>query len=304
MDTTAIKYFMEIASGQTFWEVSENYHISQSSVSKSIFRLEEELGVKLFSREKRAVKLTPAGILFYESMKKLEPEFQQALLSLAQFSAHKNICLCVAPDPDFMSLNLRIPNSSFFIEHPDIGLTMLKETNPQQAIAHLEQGHADFLISHRFSFTDQSCDSYVVYPDTLYAIFPKDHPMAGRESVGFQELMNETILMRSAILLEVIRETCDSLSLPLPPHLKIFDVPASQLRRDHLINRVAFGQGITFYFKSDLYLFSLRHVALCPVTGCPEFPVVLSKKKGKRLSVYQEAFRKYLCDVIFVDQNW
>lgn len=304
MDTTAIKYFMEIASGQTFWEVSENHHISQSSVSKSIFRLEEELGVKLFSREKRAVELTPAGTSFYNSMKKLEPEFRQALLSLAQFSTHQNICLCMVPNSDFMSLDLRISNSSFFREHPDISMTILRETNPQQAIAHLEQGRADFLISHRFSFTDQSCDSYTVYPDILYAIFPKDHKMAGRESVDFQELMNETILVRSTILLEAIQEICENLSLPLPPNLKVFGVPASQLRRDHLINRVAFGQGITFYFKSDLYPFSLRHVALCPVTGCPEFPVVLSKKKNKRLSIYQEAFRKYLCDVIFADQNW
>lgn len=38
--------------------------------------------------------------------------------------------------------------------------------------------------------------------------------------------------------------------------------------------------------------------------GCPDFPVVLNRKKGKKLAAYQEAFRKHLCDVIFADKDW
>lgn len=81
MDTTSLKYFIEIASGKTFWEVSENHNISQSSVSKAILRLEDELNVKLFSREKRTVRLTPAGNMFYGALKKMEPEFSSWLSS-------------------------------------------------------------------------------------------------------------------------------------------------------------------------------------------------------------------------------
>ena len=304
MDTTSLKYFMEIASGQTFWEVSENYNISQSSVSKAVLRLEEELGVKLFSRAKRVVHLTPAGEHFYNSLKKLEPEFNQALLELAQYSVKKNISLCVVPDPDFLSLNLRIPFSSFFQDNPNLTLSMLKEVSPLQACTFLSQGTIDFAVSHWFQFTDLYCDYNTVYTDTLYAVFPKDHPMAGRESVDFKELYQEPILVRSFIIQEVIHEICESLSLPLPPNLTVFDVPASQLRRDHLINKIAFGQGITLYFKSDLYPFNLKHVFICPVTGCPDFPIILARKKGEKLTVYQEAFRKYLCEVIFTDTSW
>lgn len=304
MDTVSLKYFMEIASGKTFWEVSENHNISQSSVSKAILRLEEELNVKLFSREKRAAQLTTAGIMFYESLKKLEPEFNNTLAQLAQYSRKKNIVLGINPSTDYLDLNMRIPESRFFQENPDITVTIIAEKQPRQAITKLMQGELDFSIGHYFKHAAQFCDYDVVCQDTLYAIFPKDHPLAGRESVTFQELMDEKILVRSLIIQDVIQDTCDALALPPPPNLTVFDVPSSQLRRDHLINRVAFGHGITLYFLSDLYMFNLKHVSVCPVAGCPDFPVVLNRKKGKKLAAYQEAFRRHLCDVIFADKDW
>lgn len=304
MDTTSMKYFMEIASGSTFWEVSENHNISQSSVSKAILRLEDELNVKLFSREKRSVRLTPAGTIFYDSLKKMEPEFNQTIQKLAQFSHKKVIALGITPNTDYLDLNMRIPASRFFQENPDISVTITSEKQPHQAVTKLIQGELDFSIGHYFKRPAQFCDHDIVCQDTLYAIVPKDHPLAGRENVTFQELINEKILVRSMIIQDVIHDICDDLALPAPPNLTIFDVPSSQLRRDHLINRVAFGHGITLYFLSDLYMFNLKHVSACPVIGCPEFPVVLNRKKGRRLTPYQEAFRQHLCNVIFADKNW
>lgn len=304
MDTISLKYFMEIASGKTFWEVSENHNISQSSVSKSILRLEEELNVKLFSREKRAARLTPAGTMFFEALKKLEPEFNSVLQELAQFSLKKNIALGITPNTDYLDLNMRIPASRFFQENPDITVSITPEKQPHQAVTKLLQDELDFTIGHYFKHAAQFCDYDIVCQDTLYVIVPKDHPLAGKDSVTFEELIDEKILVRSLIIQDVIQDICNALKLLPPPNLTVFDVPSSQLRRDHLINRVAFGHGVTLYFLSDLYMFNLKHVSVCPVVGCPEFPVVLNRKKGKKLTAYQEAFRQHLCNVIFADKDW
>lgn len=304
MDTISLKYFIEIASGKTFWEVSENHNISQSSVSKAILRLEDELNVKLFSREKRAVRLTPAGNMFYEALRKLEPEFNGILQQLAQFSHKKTIALGITPNTDYLDLNMRIPESRFFQENPDISVTITPEKQPHQTVTKLVQEELDFSIGHYFKHAAAVCDYDIVCQDTLYVIIPKDHHLAGRESVSFQELMEEKILVRSLIIRDVIQDICDDAKLPLPPNLTVFDVPSNQLRRDHLINRVAFGHGITLYFLSDLYMFNLKHVSVCPVAGCPEFPVVLYRKKGKKLASYQEAFRQHLCNVVFADKDW
>src|SRR5699024_9021952 len=64
-----IKYFMEVARREHVTEAANAMHIAQSAVSRQIFNLEQELGVDLFIREGRTVKLTKIGKLFYEQMK-------------------------------------------------------------------------------------------------------------------------------------------------------------------------------------------------------------------------------------------
>lgn len=304
MDTTAMEYFMEIAAGETFWEVSENRHISQSSVSKSVSRLEDELGVKLFSREKRSVRLTPAGEIFYEALKAIEPQFQEALCRMAKYSSMKKISCYVVPNTDFLELGLRIQNSHFAEKYPDISLSLLRQEDPDTALQDLLDEKIDFIIGHRFSDTVKLCDTIPVYNDILYAILPRDHPLADREQIDFMELYHDHFMIRSTTMRKTLKEICAALKCPLPPDLTLFDVPSSQLRRDHLISRISFGQGITIYFKSDTYPFKLDHVRAVPVTGCPEFPIAISKKKGTKLNIHQEVFQRYICDTIFTDKNY
>lgn len=61
MNTLQIKYFLSLANELHFWRAAEKLFISQSTLSRQIQSLEEELGVQLFERNKRNVKLTDAG---------------------------------------------------------------------------------------------------------------------------------------------------------------------------------------------------------------------------------------------------
>src|SRR4051812_39492811 len=56
-----LKYFMEIAQTQNVSRAAERLAISQPSLSLSIRRMEQQLGVALFIRSKRGVSLTQAG---------------------------------------------------------------------------------------------------------------------------------------------------------------------------------------------------------------------------------------------------
>src|SRR3954465_15590434 len=71
METRQIHYFLEVAKREHVTEAANALHVAQSSVSRQIFNLEDELGVKLFIREGRSVKLTPLGRIFYERMKQV-----------------------------------------------------------------------------------------------------------------------------------------------------------------------------------------------------------------------------------------
>ncbi|CUQ59911.1 MULTISPECIES: LysR family transcriptional regulator [Hungatella] len=298
MDTIAIKYFMEIAAGSTFWEVSEQNNISQSSVSKSILRLENELGVDLFNRKHRAVYLTPAGNYFNESLKKLAPEFNHVLEGLKQYAVKKIISCGITPSWDILDLGMRLQSSQMPSE---ITLNMLRHIDPEQLTMDLREGKLDFIITHRSSSIEKYGEITQLCHDPLMAVLPKNHRLAGNSFVTFSDLMNETILTKSVHISRIIDDICNQLNLAHPPRIITFD--ASDIRRNQIISMVSFGQGITVYFESDITPYKLDNLHVYPIRGCPEFPLVIASRKGQELSPQQEIFRKFLYNLINTEQS-
>lgn len=66
MDMKQLRYFTTVAQLQNFSRAADLLHISQSSLSKQIARLEAELGVLLFDRNGKKIHLNPAGMRFYD----------------------------------------------------------------------------------------------------------------------------------------------------------------------------------------------------------------------------------------------
>lgn len=62
MDFKQIEYFLDVAKTKNITKSSKNLYVSQSTLSKSIKRLEEELNVKLFARRNDGVELTSEGV--------------------------------------------------------------------------------------------------------------------------------------------------------------------------------------------------------------------------------------------------
>src|SRR4051812_48889721 len=69
MELRQLKYFIEVARVEHFSMAAETLHVAQSALSRQIGLLEKELGVELFEREGRNVKLTLIGKLFADQAK-------------------------------------------------------------------------------------------------------------------------------------------------------------------------------------------------------------------------------------------
>jgi DNA-binding transcriptional LysR family regulator len=77
MTIQQIRYFLVLAQELHFWRTSEKVYISQSSLSRQIQMLEDELGIKLLERDKRNVKLTDAGSFLQQRWSVLLDEFDR-----------------------------------------------------------------------------------------------------------------------------------------------------------------------------------------------------------------------------------
>lgn len=78
MRLAQIEYFLSVAEMKNITAASKSLYISQPALSKQISLLEEELGVKLFSRESRGVALTQAGEQFARDLRGIMDELEDA----------------------------------------------------------------------------------------------------------------------------------------------------------------------------------------------------------------------------------
>ena len=72
-----MEYFLSVAEKLNFTEAAKSLYISQPSLSKQISLLEEELGFALFIRNKRSVRLTPAGEVLNRKWKLLLTDLER-----------------------------------------------------------------------------------------------------------------------------------------------------------------------------------------------------------------------------------
>ena len=65
MELRHLRYFTAVVQWKSYREASRRIHVAQPAISQTVVDLEEELGLKLFSRAKRTAQLTPEGEVFY-----------------------------------------------------------------------------------------------------------------------------------------------------------------------------------------------------------------------------------------------
>src|SRR5258706_14194701 len=87
MDSLALNVFVQAAEARSFVAAGRILGISASGIGKSVGRLEESLGVRLFHRSTRSVTLTAEGEMFLERARRILAEFDAAQAELSQASA-------------------------------------------------------------------------------------------------------------------------------------------------------------------------------------------------------------------------
>lgn len=87
MDIRSAQLFQHLASSLNFSKTSEQLYVSPPTLTRVIQRLEEELGVTLFYRDKRSVRLTAAGQRFQQFVRRWLDEWHQLQVDLQLTSA-------------------------------------------------------------------------------------------------------------------------------------------------------------------------------------------------------------------------
>jgi DNA-binding transcriptional LysR family regulator len=116
MDISKLDLFFAAANSASFTQAAEKCNVAQTTMSKYIAQLEDELGVKLFYRTTRECSLTEAGHTFYNGAKELKKDYDDLTRQLMQVAEDE---LKIGVYGEFFDLSIL---SMFSKSHPEIEL--------------------------------------------------------------------------------------------------------------------------------------------------------------------------------------
>lgn len=189
MELRVLRYFLEVAREGSITHAARRLHISQPTLSKQLKELEEELGKKLFVRGNYNVHLTDEGMLLrkraediLDMVGKTEEEFR----SLGSVTSGEVRIGCAESEGichlarRLRSLQERYPGIRFHLFSGDRG----------DLAERLDRGLLDFAVL--VEAVDLVRYHYLVLPgfDAWGLIMPRDHPLARKEYIEPQDLMD------------------------------------------------------------------------------------------------------------------
>lgn len=193
MEFEQLRQLEAIAKHGTFSAAAQMLHISQPALSRSMQRLEDDLGVELFTREGRrsTINATGQAALDWAAQILREEHLMRESLALMAKNQRTLRVATVAPAPLWRLTSLIVER------FPDETVTSFTTTK-EEAERALINGDADLgiLLDEALSPLLESCE---LMRENLSAVLPPSHPLAARASINLAELDGDTFLILSDI---------------------------------------------------------------------------------------------------------
>jgi len=191
MDLAQLEVFLTVTRERQFSRAAEKLYRTQSAVSQSIHKLEQEIGEPLFDRSSRDGLLTDAGHVlqeYAERLLNLRSDAQEALVELRELHKGK---LAIAAN-EFTALYLLPVLAEFRRLHPMIKIMVQRALGshiPDDVLRHNSE-----LGVLTYDPQEPQLHSVVVYLDELIFVVPPRHPLAGEQQVSIRQLGAESFV--------------------------------------------------------------------------------------------------------------
>lgn len=193
MDLQQIRYFLALARELHYWKTAEKMNITQSALTRRIQSLENELGLLLFDRNKRNVKLTPAGHFLRDKWEVELNEIEYIHQFAKQIHLGENGTIKIA-HPDSISASI-MPDilANIAKEYPKIQIELVQVTyeNQQEFLTNYK---IDLAITRDINHKS-GIKSKKIYSDYLALVVPENHPFATFEDLTKAQLATQKFIL-------------------------------------------------------------------------------------------------------------
>jgi DNA-binding transcriptional LysR family regulator len=200
MDLRHLRYFMAVAEEMHFGRAAARLGISQPPLSQQIRALEQELGVQLFDRTSRRVRLTTGGELFLPQARQTLLQAERAMLTAkrAQMGEIGHLALGITASAPFVPVVSRALYQ-FRQIHPEVELR-LQEMGRDDQIAAIERDLIDIAIIRDADrpLLPTNLTATRLIEESMVLAVRGDHPLAARAAEpGIPDLRDEPLVLYS-----------------------------------------------------------------------------------------------------------
>jgi DNA-binding transcriptional LysR family regulator len=189
MELLQLRYFQTVARTEHMTKAAQELHIAQPALSKTISRLEADMGVPLFDRHGGRIRLNTFGKLYLDKVERalrLLEEGQKEINELAGLE-HGSIHLATSTlDP------LSEPLSRFLAEHPDVNF-QISQAGTDEMMKMMELGEVDLCFTS-MDMEQSEWSQVTVLREDVYLAVPQGHRLAVHSSINLNELENEAFI--------------------------------------------------------------------------------------------------------------
>jgi LysR family hydrogen peroxide-inducible transcriptional activator len=193
MELDQLRYFVAVARAGTFTRAAEQEGVTQPSLSQQVRKLENSLGMPLFERRGRSVRLTQAGERLLPQARTLLRQAADARQSLSELTNRVSGRLAVGAIPTVMPYWLAPQISDFQSRYPEVEVRLV-ENITARLIEGLQTGDLDVaVLSLPVAVPDVVCSE--LFREDLLFLLPSAHPLAALPRVDPRLIAGEHLLV-------------------------------------------------------------------------------------------------------------
>lgn len=193
MEFRQVKYLLEIVRCGGFTRAAESLNISQPSLSTSVQKLEDELGVTLLNRQERKITLTAEGRAFFERARQVEELMKSTVHEMEEFRGLERGEIRIGI-PGMLGAYFFPPVITRFRQrYPKLKLSICSHgANKIQAM--IESGELDAGVVAKAEFPDGVAWQPLIREE-MVACVADNHPLATKKSITLAEMSREPLVM-------------------------------------------------------------------------------------------------------------
>ncbi len=193
MEIRQLRYFLAIAQTEHLTQAARSLYITQSTLSHGLRQLEEELGVQLFERIGRRLKLSVAGESFRTHAGRALQELEAGRMALSDLSGLRSGFLNLGVIPTFLNTLVPAAVAAFSEAYPGVHV-VVRDLRALEIEERLAAGELDLGLAFWPTSTDD-IDCQPLFTEKLQLLVSPRHPLAKRTRLPIKALAGQALAL-------------------------------------------------------------------------------------------------------------